>query len=125
MLIAGDFNMHMDEGSNHFWAILKAADLTQHVEERTHTAGHTVDLLTSRSADTFLENIRVDVPHTSDHSAVHCTLRLETPPNVRLKMTSRSYKHVALLRFVRIYDRCGCRSLCRMIWTMQSTLQHV
>ena len=49
--------MHMDEGSNtdtkHFLVILKAADLKQHVEERTHTAGHTTDLLISRTADTF------------------------------------------------------------------------
>ena len=98
--IAGDFNMHMDEGSQndtkHFLAILKAADLTQHVEERRHTAGRTIDLLTTRSADTFLANIIVDVPHISDHSAVHCTLRLEKPPNLRLKKTSRNYKHVCV-----------------------------
>ena len=99
LLIAGEFNMHIDEGSNtdtkYFLAILKAADLTQHVKERTHTAGLTIDLI-SRSTDTFLGNIRVDVPHLSDHSAVHCTLRLKKPPNVRLKMTSRSYKHICI-----------------------------
>ena len=59
LLIAGDFNMHMDEGSNtdtkHFLAFLKAADLTQHVEE--NTVGHTIYLLISRSADTFLGNM--------------------------------------------------------------------
>ena len=32
----------------------------------------------------------------SDHPAIHCTLRPEKPPNVRLKTTSRSYKHVCV-----------------------------
>ena len=38
----------------------------------------------------------MDVPHLSNHSAVHCTLRLEKTPNVRLNTTNRSYKHVCV-----------------------------
>ena len=31
----------------------------------------------------------------SDHSAIHCTLRLANPPNILVTRTSRSYKHVS------------------------------
>ena len=38
----------------------------------------------------------MDGPHLSNHSAVHCALRLEKTPNVRLNTTSRGYKHVCV-----------------------------
>ena len=60
MLIAGDFNLHMDNESNNdmkcFVDILKAADLTQQVEDPIHAAGHTIDLLITCSSDEFLKN---------------------------------------------------------------------
>ena len=74
MLIAGDFNLHMDNELNNdtkrFVDILEAADLTRHVEDPTHAAGHTIYLFITRSSD----DIGIDTPHMSDHSAIHFTL---------------------------------------------------
>ena len=63
------FNFHMNDESNndtgHFLDLLKAGDLTQHVEGPTHVAGHTMDLMITRSADVFLNNIGIDIdPHS-------------------------------------------------------------
>ena len=60
VLVAGDFNFHMDNISNNdtrrFLDLLEVADLKQHVEGPTHVAGHTIDLLITRSSNTFLNN---------------------------------------------------------------------
>ena len=99
LLIAGDFNFHMDNISNNdtrrFFDLLEVADLKQHVEGPTHIAGHTIDLLITRSSNTFLNNIRIDIPHMSVHSAIHCTLRLTKPPNTQATTTTRSYKRIS------------------------------
>ena len=78
VLVAGDFNFLMDNISNNdtrrFLDLLEVADLKQHVEGPTHVAGHTIDLLITRSSNIFLNNTRIDIPHMSDDSAIHCTL---------------------------------------------------
>ena len=88
----------MDDESNNdtmrFLDVLKAVP-TQHVEGPTHVAVHIIDLLITRSSDAFLTSIRINIPHMSDHSAIHCTLRLAKPPNIQVTMTSRSYRHVS------------------------------
>ena len=62
LLVAGDFNFHMDNISNNdtrrFLDLLEVADLKQHVEGPTHVAGHTIDLLITRSSDTFSEQYK-------------------------------------------------------------------
>ena len=80
LLVAGDFYFHIDNISNNdtrrFLDLLEVAYLKQHVEGPTHVAGHTIDLLITRSSNTFLNNIRIDIPHMSDHSAIaHCDTR--------------------------------------------------
>ena len=116
LLVAGDFNFHMDTISNNdtrrFLDILEVADLRQHVEGPTHVAGHTIDLLITRSSNTFLNKIRIDIPHMSDHSAIHCTLRLTKPPNTQVTTTTRCYKVSVPQRYERISDRCNCQSIC-------------
>ena len=99
LLVAGDFNFHMDNISNNntrrFLDLLEVADLKQHVECPTRVAGPTIDLLITQSSNTFLNNIRIDFPHMSDHSAIHCTLRLTRPPNTQVTTTTRSYKCIS------------------------------
>ena len=67
-------------------------DIIQRVEDLTHVAGHT---LISHSFDAFLNNIRINIHHMSDHTAIHCTLRLAKPPNIQATTTNQSYKHVS------------------------------
>ena len=99
VLVAGDVNFRMDNESNNdtkrFLDLLNAGYLTQNLEGRTHDAEHTVNLLTTRSSDAFRNNIGIDIPHMSDHSAIQRTLRLANPPNVQVTMKSRSYKLIS------------------------------
>ena len=97
-LIAGDFYLHIDNESNNdtkcLVDILKAADLTQHVEDPTYAAGHMIDILVTRSSVEFLKNIRINIPHMSDDMSIHCTLQLAKLPHIRVKTTSQSYRHI-------------------------------
>ena len=91
LLFAGDINFHMDGDTNNdtrrFSDVFKHGNLTQHVEGPTHVAGHTIDGLITRSSDAILNNIRIYMPHMSDHSAMQCTLRLAKPPNIQVTTT--------------------------------------
>ena len=84
-----------NKGKKRFGDILKVADLTQHVEDQTQPAGHTINLLITRSSDKFLKNIKIDIPHMSGHSAIRSTLQLVKPPHIRVKTTSQSYRHIS------------------------------
>ena len=75
-IIAGDFNLHVDNINNpntvKFLNILSS----QHVTESTHIAGHTLDLVITNSND----DIRIDFPTIgdliSDYYAVKCSLSI-------------------------------------------------
>ena len=80
LLIVGDINFHLD-GSNNTDAtklhnLLDSFNLKQHVT-RTHSRGHTLDLIITRSEDDLVDGIVVRDPTLSDHFAVHCTLRIK------------------------------------------------
>jgi exonuclease III len=53
LLISGDFNFHVestdDTNVKRFCELLETFGLTQHVACPTHTSGHTLDLIISRS----------------------------------------------------------------------------
>ena len=80
LLIMGDFNFHLDEGSNSdackFRHILESFNLKQHVATSTHCRGHILDLIITRFDDNFVDGIDTRDPTLSDHFAVHCTLKL-------------------------------------------------
>ena len=74
LLIAGDFNFHVDDTSDavaaNFLGLLEF-DLRQHVHSYTHRAGHTLDLVISRSAESILNVTSVDdLSIISDHYTV-------------------------------------------------------
>ena len=80
LLINGDFNIHVDNSlfssASNFLACLVTFGLTQHVSFPTHTAGHTLDLLITRSSFHILSNIKSNDPILSDHLAVLSTLAI-------------------------------------------------
>ena len=53
--------------------------MKQHVATPTHSWGHTLDLIITRSEDDLVDGIVVRDPTLSDHFAVHCTLKLTKP----------------------------------------------
>ena len=84
LLIVGDFNYHVDNISNldtvKFNNILESFGLVQHVNGPTHKKGHTLDLIITRAEDELVNSTEIRDPMLSDHSAVHCKLRLKKPP---------------------------------------------
>ena len=58
LLIVGDFNHHVEDTSDseacRFNNVIDSFRLTQHVADSTHRSGHTLDLMLSKSQDSFV-----------------------------------------------------------------------
>ena len=80
IVVCGDFNIHVDNtddiNSVRLCELLQSFDCVQHVAEPTHNAGHTLDLVITRS-DTSISALRVG-DMVSDHALVCFTLHVET-----------------------------------------------
>ena len=83
-MIVGDFNFHLDAINNtdagRFNDITELFCLKQHVNGSTHKNGHTLDLIITRSEDSFVTDVVVNDPALSDQLAVHCHLKLKKEP---------------------------------------------
>ena len=91
LLISGDFNVHVDDindnNGKRFAAILDSFDLTRHVCQPTHSCGHTLDLVITRS-DLQPSSVNIDPPVYSDHGLVRCCL----PLNAVIKNSVNQYR---------------------------------
>jgi len=74
LIITGDFNVHVDQPNcsfaSSFLNLLDVFSLTQHVTFPTHSSGHTLDLIITRSCSTTISSINFTDPNISDHYAV-------------------------------------------------------
>lgn len=97
LLILGDFNIHWDVPSNpdtrHLSDILRSANLTQHVNERTQIHGHILDLVISRETDDLVKNVCVS-SMISDHYLVDIVLSLQKPVLPIKNMKYRKYRSI-------------------------------
>ena len=79
LVIVGDFNFHVDNKCNgpakNFMNILDSFNLCQHVNERTHRAGHILDLVIIRNDDNILQSVTIQDSCISDHYTVKCELQ--------------------------------------------------
>lgn len=98
LLIAGDFNIHIDVPGNAdsvcFNELLESMRLQQHVNEPTHESGHTLDLIITRQCDSLLADIPVADCLFSDHFTLVCNLTFDKPPLPRKKISFRKTKVV-------------------------------
>ena len=73
LVIAGDFNVHMDKKNDPFASkfsdILDDFNLVQHVQTHTHKSGHCLDLVITKK-DKPLARAPYIGPHFSDHFSV-------------------------------------------------------
>ena len=80
LIIAGDFNFHMDNLSNtdasHFNDLLLSFGLSQHVNFATHISGHWLDLIITRSLNDVLALSPKPTLFLSDHCIVECDLAI-------------------------------------------------
>ena len=65
LVIAGDFNIHVDAprdpDSLKLQDLLQSVGLQQHITEPTHTQGHILDLVITRSSDNILKLIALSL----------------------------------------------------------------
>ena len=103
LLIVGDFNYQVDNISSldtiKFNKILESFNLVQHVNGPTHKKGHTLDLIITRATDELVTSTDIRDPMLSDHSAVHCKLRLKKPPPERVKISYRKLRSINMDSF--------------------------
>ena len=103
LLIVGDFNNHVDNSNDatarQFLDFLDSFDFVQHVREKTHANGHTLDLVISNAMDHFVNDIKTTDPVISDHLAVHSTLHLEKPRFVKKVFSSRNLRRIDMNSF--------------------------
>ena len=80
LLIMGDFNIHIDNGSwasTNFQNCLHAMGLEQHVNFSTHTAGNCLDLVITESTNGVCV-LKCEQGHfLSDHCAVHVVINVK------------------------------------------------
>lgn len=83
LLLAGDFNFHLDNmaspGTQRLLDILTSNNPSQHVHGPTHRGGHTLDLLITRSSETTATDVQTCDPGLSDHRAVRCSMHIINP----------------------------------------------
>ena len=87
-IIAGDFNIHVDEtcdpSCTKFHELLDLFAFTQHVHEATHIMGHTFDLVKSRVDDPLVKSVVVTQHNLSHHFLVNFEIIIK-PQSVNIK----------------------------------------
>ena len=98
LLIAGDFNFHIDDVTNreasYFLELLESSNLQQHTTETTHRCGHTLDLIISRQTDNLVSSTTIHRGLPSDHDAVSCNLAVPRVKSTRRKVCYRNFKSI-------------------------------
>ena len=74
LIIAGDFNIHMDKKtdteSSQLSSLIDSFGLVQHVSGSTHIKGHNLNLVIARAEDDIIQGCMVG-SFISDHNAIH------------------------------------------------------
>src|SRR5260221_14682141 len=105
LLITVYFNTHIDQKLDpqtiSFNTLLATFDLSQHVTFKTHIAGHTLDLLITRSDSTLATSVDWTIPFLSDHYAIIASLSIPTTTRHPLikKKTFRTLSKIHLPSF--------------------------
>ena len=102
MVVCGDFNIHVDQTQDvhagRLSRLLQSFDCRQHVTDPTHTGGHTLDLVITRT-DTFIRNLCVG-DAVSDHAMISFKLDGAPEPTVSVQLVQpRAWRRLSLDSF--------------------------
>ena len=103
ILIGGDFNIHMDSSDDNdtrkFNDLLSTFTLVNHVHFQTHTGGHTLDLILTRSNDNLLVNQPEAKSFISDHCFIRTVTSLIKSESHSKQITFRRINNINLTNF--------------------------
>ena len=95
LAIAGDFNFHLDcpsdNNANKFIEHLETFGLCQHVNAPTHSSGHTLDFLITRTNQDIIITEPATTIFLSDHLFVECKLNA---PRTNLSVKDISFRKI-------------------------------
>ena len=97
-VLIGDFNFHVDDQNDtqaqRFIKLLDSYNLKQHVTNTTHEAGHTLDLIITRTEELCVSDIKIDNSVPSDHSAVIFNLPSKSPGLPTKVISYRKWRNI-------------------------------
>ena len=103
LLLTGDYNIHVDNRESRdavkFLELLSSYDLKQHVSTATHSRGHTLDLVITRTDDTVIHSVTTHHDLPSDHCAVACSLLVKRPAPLRQEVSFRRLRKLDVEEF--------------------------
>ena len=98
LLIAGDFNFHMDNlsevAAKNFLVLIESFNLHQHVKQTTHRAGHILDLVLTRCGEDIIRSTIIHDSAISDHYTIRCDLNFKKPCLERKGFSYRNGKAI-------------------------------
>ena len=104
LIITGDFNIHVDKptcpSTSPFLNLLDEFSLRQHITSPTHSSGHTLDLLLTRSDTTAISSTETTDPALSDHRAVLFSVTVPSRSRIpRITKLVRRFRSINLTNF--------------------------
>ena len=96
VLILGDINIHLDVPDDRmtvkFGTIMECFGMIQHINQPTHKAGHTLDILITKSSMPPPTRMVINPPTFSDHSLIMimATFSLGKPQPISFNATTRA-----------------------------------
>ena len=101
-LLAGDFNIHMDnatdESAKKLISLLHTFGLKQHVDVPTHSGGHTLDLVISKNNTQLVRSVSV-IDGISDHNSILVDLSIAIEKKNLIKRTFNQFKKLDMVEF--------------------------
>ena len=103
LIVLGDFNVHW-EVKNHpntrnLHDLLERHNLQQRVTSMTHSSGHIIDFVITRSCESVVQSVSTS-DMVTDHAAIHCELNLAKPKRNRTVVQYRKVKAVDRAAFI-------------------------
>ena len=103
IIILGDFNLHVNDVFNpeviQFHSILSSFGLNQLVDQPTHIAGNTLDLVITNQFESKIKDIKVDNVSSSDHALIFFKVSFEFNVSEKKSVTMKVYKDINIENF--------------------------
>ena len=103
LIICGDINYHMeipsDRNTMKLEKMMETMGIKQYVNDPTHEAGHTLDVVLERDTEEIVANVTVSEVQISDHHLIHFDLNLARPKPQQELITYRCLKKINKAEF--------------------------
>ena len=136
LIVTGEFHVHVDVNDNldalSLLEFFESVSCIQHVDVSTHTHGHTLDLIISRSSDDLIVGKPWTDSLVSDHMSVMCLLNAQKPPVNVKKVVCQKITSIDLETFQNdlkagdlFANTCTSDSLDELVTSYENTMSSI